>query len=241
MESYPPHSESTPSDTAKRSKQPLQSLEHKRSGPRGWLSVLLVCLPLLVILTLAVMFFARLREPLSARPHQMIGQQAPDFLFDPLFSGQPPVSSQELAGHAHLVNAFASWCVPCRAEHPILNLLSQKADLPIIGFAWKDEPEKARAFLNELGNPFIATGHDTTGKGGIAWGITGVPESWLVSAEGEIVAVWVGPLTGERAISELLPALDLAMGRAAGETAGQIPAQPESQSQTRVNDQETAP
>jgi cytochrome c biogenesis protein CcmG, thiol:disulfide interchange protein DsbE len=149
-------------------------------------------------------------------PSVLVGRSAPQTVLPPLDgltdAAGRPVPGLDLTGFGDgrpvLVNVFASWCVPCRDEHPLLMDLSEDGRLSIVAINYKDQPENARAFLAQLGNPFDALGVDPKGSATIDWGVYGVPESFLVSASGEIVYKQTGPFTAESVRTGLLPALD---------------------------------
>lgn len=136
----------------------------------------------------------------------LIGRPAPAYALASL-DGGAMVTSEATAGRAHVVNIFASWCTPCRAEHPQLMAL-QSGGVEIIGVAYKDRPDAAARFLNELGNPFSAVGLDPEGRFGLELGMVGVPETFVIGAGGEILAVHRGPLTPEVVERTILPALE---------------------------------
>jgi len=106
-----------------------------------------------------------------------------------------------------LVNFFASWCVPCRAEHDNLMKLAGELKIPIIGIAYKDDPKRSLAFLDELGTPFTKTAQDRDGRVGIDWGVTGVPETFLIDGDGIIRYRHWGPIVGDSMEKRLLPQL----------------------------------
>jgi DsbE subfamily thiol:disulfide oxidoreductase len=110
-------------------------------------------------------------------------------------------------GRAYIVNFFASWCVPCHAEHEALLDLA-KRHIPIVGVAFKDNPRAVTAFLGKQGNPFAAIADDSNGRTGVDWGITGVPETFLIDAAGVIRLHLAGPLTSDVIVEKLLPAWD---------------------------------
>ncbi|HEX2151836.1 MAG TPA: DsbE family thiol:disulfide interchange protein, partial [Stellaceae bacterium] len=138
---------------------------------RGWMYLL----PAALFALLALVFYSRLGTDTTVLPSALIDKPAPDFALPPLAgSSEAGFSSADLAGKVSLVNIFASWCVPCRAEHPVLNALSQSKRVLIYGINYKDKPNAARAFLAELGNPYTRIGADD-GRVGIEWGVYGVP------------------------------------------------------------------
>lgn len=106
-----------------------------------------------------------------------------------------------------LLTVWASWCAPCRAEHPVLMDLAARPDVLLVGVAYKDAPDNARHFLHELGNPYALALLDESGAAMLNWGLLGVPESFLISPAGELLWRHFGPLTDEAVAAELLPAL----------------------------------
>lgn len=120
--------------------------------------------------------------------------------------GAEPVTPAAFAGRAYLINAFASWCAPCRVEHPQLMALAE-AGVPILGLAYKDAPAAAAGFLSELGDPFTAVGLDPQGVFALELGVSKVPETFVVGADGRLAYVHRGPLTAEIVERDLLPAL----------------------------------
>ncbi len=143
----------------------------------------------------------------------MVGKPVPSFDLPgppapPDYAG-PPVklgfSNRDMLGRVVVVNFFASWCVPCRVEHPVLMGLGPSANVPVVGIAYKDKPDDAVGFLNEYGNPYVAIGLDETGRTGIDFGVYGVPETYVVDKRGIIRLRHVGPLTAESVAREILP------------------------------------
>ena len=173
-----------------------------------------VLLPLLLFLGLAAVFFAQLMSgrDISAVPSALIGQPAPETKLPPLEGTDlPGLDSAAFAGKVTLVNVWASWCAPCREEHPLLLALSQDQRFTIAGLNYKDKPENARRFLGELGNPYRAIGVDDAGRTAINWGVYGVPETFLVGKDGKIVYKHVGPLSPDAITGELLPQIEKAI------------------------------
>ena len=137
-------------------------------------------------------------------PSAMLDRPAPPFSLPPLFDGNPPLAREALLGKVTLVNIFASWCVPCRAEHPLL-LGLKKDGVALIGINYKDSPAEARRWLEKSGNPYDAIGMDGDGRVGIDFGVYGVPESYLIDKHGIIRFKQTGPLTPEDIADKLLP------------------------------------
>ena len=138
-------------------------------------------------------------------PSALLDKPVPEFALAPVLGREEGLSTQDLIGHVSLVNVFASWCVPCRAEHPLFMELSATGEVPLYGINYKDPPEQARAWLDELGDPYARIGADIDGRAGIEWGVYGVPETYVIPSAGAIAYRHVGPIT--RAILEetLLP------------------------------------
>jgi DsbE subfamily thiol:disulfide oxidoreductase len=137
-------------------------------------------------------------------PSVMIGKPMPEFTLPPLLEGQSPVSSASLKGKVLLIDMFASWCVPCRAEHPYLTE-TKDAGIVLFGVNYKDNPDEARSWLAKLGNPYDAIGSDRDGRVAIDFGVYGVPESYLIDKKGIIRFKQTGPLTPEDIHERLLP------------------------------------
>ena len=167
----------------------------------------LVVLPLVVFAGLAALFGLRLFAGDASRlPSALIGHVVPTFSLPPLDGlAAPGLASADLrAGHVTVVNVFASWCVPCRQEAAHLMAL-KAAGVPIVGIAYKDDPENARRFLGENGNPFARVGADRSGRAAIDWGVYGVPETYVVTGDGTIAYKFVGPLSAADVKDTLLP------------------------------------
>lgn len=176
-----------------------------------------VALPFLIFAGLAGLFFYALQtgDP-SKLPSAMLGKPVPDFTLPPLeglkADGGAPVPSFAAAdlagGEPTIVNVFASWCVPCLQEHPMLMALANDTDVRLYGINYKDDPASARRFLGRYGNPFDRVGTDASGRVAIDFGVYGVPETYVISGDGKIAYRHVGPLT-EQAINEkILPLME---------------------------------
>ena len=175
----------------------------------------IVFLPLAIFLALAGVFLVMLLaggDTLTV-PSALIGQSAPKTDLAPLDPGlSAGLGTENLAGNVTLVNIWASWCAPCRQEHPLLMELAGDKRFVIAGFNYKDEPGNARKFLSELGNPYRIVGTDPSGRTAIDWGVYGVPETFLVDREGVIRLKHVGPLTPDALRTVLMPAIEKALG-----------------------------
>jgi cytochrome c biogenesis protein CcmG/thiol:disulfide interchange protein DsbE len=185
----------------------------------GKMRIVFALLPLLIFAGLAVIFWTQLDSgrSISEIPSALIGTKAPSLDMPPLdgatFRGgaMPPLTDAAIKGKLTLVNVWASWCVPCREENPIILELAKDPRLTVVGINYKDQTENALRFLGELGNPFSAVGVDPRGKAAIDWGVYGIPESYLVDASGIIVYKRVGPFD-DRSLNEgLYPAIEKAV------------------------------
>jgi cytochrome c biogenesis protein CcmG/thiol:disulfide interchange protein DsbE len=172
----------------------------------------LLFLPIAVFAALAALFFIRLYAgDASLLPSALIGRQVPHFDLRPLPDVQTPgLSDSDLrTGRVTLVNVFASWCVPCHAEHPVLMQISRDPQLEervaLVGLAYKDEPENTRRFLGQSGNPFVRIGIDASGRTAIDFGVYGVPETYVIKGDGTIAYRFIGPLSEESFRQVLLP------------------------------------
>ncbi|MCZ7487404.1 DsbE family thiol:disulfide interchange protein [Rhizobium rhizogenes] len=151
---------------------------------------------------------------ISAIPSALIGTKAPSLSLPPLEgSNLPALTDAAIKGKLTLVNVFASWCIPCRQEHPLLQELAKDSRITVVGINYKDKQDNALRFLGELGNPFAAIGVDPNGKAAIDWGVYGIPESYLVSADGTILYKKVGPFDARSVERDLLPAITAAAGK----------------------------
>ncbi len=141
----------------------------------------------------------------DALPSVMLDKPVPQFTLPAVLGRAEGLTTQDLLGQVSVVNVFASWCVPCRAEHPIFMDLSATSVVPLFGINYKDPPEQARAWLDELGDPYVRIGADRNGRVGVDWGVYGVPETYVIAANGTIAYRHVGPITREIVQEKLLP------------------------------------
>lgn len=146
----------------------------------------------------------------QALPSVLIDRPVPDFDLPPLASIAPGLARADLGGKPALVNFFASWCLPCQAEHPVLMGLAAEGGVAIYGVNYKDPEADARGWLGKLGNPYERIGVDADGRAAIEWGVYGVPETFVIDAEGMVRYRHVGPILErdlERTIRPLLAEL----------------------------------
>ncbi len=167
----------------------------------------LLLLPLVLFVVLAGYFASTLLSgrDLQALPSALLDKPAPGFELAGL-DGAEGLSLRGLAGQVAVVNFFASWCAPCRVEHPVLMRLKDQG-VALYGIAYKDKPSDSIAFLAQTGNPFRRVGVDQAGRTAIDFGLYGVPETYVIDKAGHIRKRFVGPLTGPLVERELLPLL----------------------------------
>jgi cytochrome c biogenesis protein CcmG, thiol:disulfide interchange protein DsbE len=178
-------------------------------------------LPLVVFALLAAVFLVRLFAGDASRiPSALIGKPAPEFELPALSGlGAQGLSTADLRkGHVSVINIFASWCAPCRQEHPVLMSLARDETLSglgveLYGLSYKDEAANALNFLHEEGNPFQRVGVDPAGRTAIDFGVYGVPETFVVKGDGTIAYKFIGPLTPSAAATTLVPEIRKAMGK----------------------------
>lgn len=187
----------------------------------------MVAMPLVVFGALAALFAFALRtgDP-SKLPSTMIGKPAPVATFagvDGLVDRGQPVAgfaTADLAkGRISVVNFWASWCIPCVQEHPLLGELVKRAGVDLYGVNYKDDPANARRFLGRHGNPFKAVGADTSGRLAIDWGVYGMPETFVIDGRGHVAFKHVGPISPQSLEQKVLPAIEAARRATATATA----------------------
>ena len=178
----------------------------------------MVLAPLVVFLALVALFLIRLYAGDPSRiPSALIGHLAPQTKLPPVAglerSGAPVpgIDSASFKGAVTVVNVWASWCVPCHDEAPLLMRLAQDSRFHLIGINYKDEPDNARRFLGRYGNPFAAAGADLNGRAGIDWGVYGVPETFVVGRDARIAYKLVGPITADNINTVLKPEIEKAL------------------------------
>lgn len=177
------------------------------------LRLLLALSPLVVLAGLIAVFAVSLNRDPSLIQSVLIDKPAPEFTLAPVEgTGVPGFDTAALTGEVTVVNVFASWCIPCRDEHPVLEALKQQTGVRLFGMNQKDASENAVSFLNELGNPYDAIGADANGRTSIDWGVYGVPETFIVDAKGVIRFKHVGPLAMDDLADEIIPAIEKARG-----------------------------
>lgn len=169
-------------------------------------SPLMMAPPLLFAGIAALFLWGMGRDNPDQLPTALAGKAAPEVLVEPLGTGPVLTDADLRDGRVKLVNFWASWCAPCRVEHPALVALAAEG-LPIYGVNYKDTPANAAKFLDELGNPFEKMGADATGRMGLMWGLYGVPETYLIDGEGRILLRHAGPITQRVIDGTIRPAL----------------------------------
>lgn len=168
---------------------------------------ILYLLPLLVFLGLSVYFAIGLQRDPKKIPSALIDKPVPQFDLPALIEAVPGLATKDFGGEVAVVNVFASWCVPCRAEHPLITRLAEDEAVPVFGLNWKDKKEDATAWLRQLGNPYDRVGHDPSGRAGIDWGVYGVPETYIIGKQGRIRYKQVGPLSADILNDTILPVI----------------------------------
>ncbi len=192
------------------------SVENKPDNRR--MRVFLALIPLVMFAGLAGIFFKQLKSDTnpSELPSPLVGKAAPQFSM-PALEGLvrdgkqlPGLKTADFNGKVTIVNVWASWCVPCRAEHPIIVKLGEDKRLRLVGINYKDKPGNALRFLGQLGNPFEAVGVDQKGRAAIDWGVYGIPETFVIGRDATIRYKHVGPLDPV-SLKKLRAEIDLAV------------------------------
>ena len=151
--------------------------------------------PLIAVMALLVFLIMGLRhgDP-RALPSPFIGKPAPQFELPTLKNPEVTIGTNTMAGDYSLVNVWVTWCVMCRAEHPFLLELAARKAIPIYGINWRDSRLEAIRWLDDLGDPYLASAYDEDGRVGIDWGVYGAPETFLLDPEGIVIYKHLGPL-----------------------------------------------
>jgi cytochrome c biogenesis protein CcmG, thiol:disulfide interchange protein DsbE len=186
-----------------------------------WRRRLVVLVPLALFLGLSVLFLIRLGAgDVSHIPSALIGKPAPATNLPPVPGIErdgkpvPGLEAADFKGAVTLLNVWASWCVPCVEEAPLLVRIARDPRIRIAGINYKDSPENAKRFLNRYGNPFAANGMDSNGRASIEWGVYGVPETFVVGRDGLIAYKLIGPITAQNADTVLKPEIEKAIAAA---------------------------
>ncbi len=181
--------------------------------------LILFSFPLLLLVGLVALFATQIYRDSSLIPSVLIDKPVPEFSLGPLESEGFPLPGfgtedfqDRPEGEVTVVNVFASWCIPCRDEHEFLVRLTEEQNIRLFGINQRDAPENARTFLRELGNPYEAIGADTNNRASIEWGVYGVPETFVVNADGIITYKHIGPINAESYEQSLVPAIEAARG-----------------------------
>jgi len=178
----------------------VDRMREKEHAPR-----MAVFTPLLVFLGMAVMFGIGLTLNPRDIPSPLIGKPVPVFDLPAVKGRELGLSSASLQGEVSLVNVFASWCTACREEHPLFMELQRSGIVPIHGLNYKDKPDDASKWLDELGDPYTRTGADINGRVGIEWGVYGVPETFVIDRQGRIAYKHIGALTPRALQEKIIP------------------------------------
>jgi cytochrome c biogenesis protein CcmG, thiol:disulfide interchange protein DsbE len=192
------------------------SVVEKDAG--AWRRRMLVLVPLVAFLALAALFVLRLGAGDPSRiPSALIGHPAPRTDLPPLPGLERDgkavlgLNSAEFQGRVTVLNVWASWCVPCREEAPLLMTVAADPRVRVVGMNYKDPPDNARRFLGRYGNPFAANGVDGNGRAAIEWGVYGVPETFVIGRDGRIAYKLIGPVTPDNLETVLKPAIEKAL------------------------------
>jgi len=162
--------------------------------------------PVLAFFAVAALLYRGLYLDPREIPSALIGHPVPNFDLQPVPGYAPGLATGNLkAGDVVLVNVFASWCVSCREEHPLLLEMKRRGEVPIYGLDYKDEPKAAADWLARMGDPYSRTGMDIAGRVGIDWGVYGVPETYVITKDGKIAYKQIGPITPDDLNNKIMP------------------------------------
>jgi cytochrome c biogenesis protein CcmG/thiol:disulfide interchange protein DsbE len=163
--------------------------------------------PLGLFVVLAGFLAVGLRLNPREVPSPLIGKPAPAFALPSLDDPSRKITRDELLGRVYIVNVWASWCAPCREEHPLIVAFAKRNAVPIYGLNYKDKPADAQTWLQRMGNPYVATLVDADGRTGIDFGVYGVPETFVIDGKGTVRFKQIGPLTEDAIRTRLEPLL----------------------------------
>jgi cytochrome c biogenesis protein CcmG/thiol:disulfide interchange protein DsbE len=181
-----------------------EQIKDEPAKPKRWM----LLVPLVVALLIGAFLFNGLSLNPREIPSALIGTPAPKFDLPAITDRPPGLKTADLEGQVSLVNVFASWCVACRVEHPILMDIQAEGDVPLHGLNYKDKPKAALAWLTRFGDPYGRVGADEKGRVGIDFGVYGVPETFLIDQKGQIVCKHIGPIDRQRDwLEKLKPAV----------------------------------
>lgn len=172
---------------------------------RGGRLSLWALVPVVIFAGFGATFYWGLFNGDERLPSTLIGRPVPEFTLPPIEGRADGLASADLSGEVSIVNVWASWCVPCRVEMPLLVELAATDRVTIHGINYKDDPEAALAFLAELGDPYTRIGADRNGRVAIDWGVYGLPETFVIDAEGRIAYKHVGPFDRQMLDEDILP------------------------------------
>jgi cytochrome c biogenesis protein CcmG/thiol:disulfide interchange protein DsbE len=175
----------------------------RRQGPG-----LLALVPVAVFATLGIAFYWGLKNSDDTLPSALIGRPVPEFSLPPIEGRDDGLATADLVGQVGIVNVWASWCAPCRVEMPLLNEVAERGTVPIFGINYKDRADRALGFLAELGDPYSRIGADTTGRAALDWGVYGLPETFVIDAEGRIAYKHVGAFDRRVIEEKILPLVE---------------------------------
>lgn len=185
-----------------------QTQSRRVSGEGRFRHRLLFIAPVATFLLVGVALSWSLTRDPSLVPSPLVGRTVPEFSLPPVQGRTLGLSTDDLRGEVSLVNVFASWCTSCRYEHPVFMRLNEEGAVPIHGINYKDRPEDASKWLNELGDPYTRTGADLDGRVSIEWGVYGVPETFVVDRQGRIAYKHIGPVLPEVYREKIAPLLE---------------------------------
>ena len=211
----------TPQDMVQAASPPLDPSPAAGQGRVGSNRRILVLLPLAFFLGLAALFLVRLLGggDASRIPSALIGRDAPATDLPPVAGLErdgkpvPGLAASDFNGAVTVLNVWASWCVPCHDEAPLLVQLARDSRIRLVGINYKDQADNARRFLGRYGNPFAASGADVSGRAAIEWGVYGVPETFIIGRDGKVAYKLVGPVTPENIQQIIKPEIEKALAR----------------------------